>query len=358
MFEFDLQRFDEDTADTAAQDTSTEAAAQSETAEEKPIPEELNGLPEDIARATLDEWEAMQKSAEETAGEQQAEQPAQEPKPQTEESVPYARFKEKVDEANQLKALLAQYQQQAQAQQPHQRQPPPQPPAQQQMKITPEVAQQLNDAIHGKAMQLSGLTQKEIDELRFVDDDDIKLAQWNQSKALARDQLFAELRQVQFRQLQQRQQAQQLLAAQRAALQEYYDFTQKESATVPNFQDVQAFATNEYFEQLPPNLQRLVATSYLHAEQQTASPAELFVVQNYYQQAKAAFNARANAAKKPPQTPAQRTQQARNLPRADQLKGTSAKSDGQLSASEIEKLLAGDFTKIDPKLQRTLLGLS
>lgn len=348
MFEFDLQRFDEDTANTAAQDTSSEAAAQSETAEEKPIPEELNGLPEDIARATLNEWEAMQKSAEEPAQEQQ---PAQEPKPQTEESVPYARFKEKVDEANRLKALLTQYQQQAQAQQP-------QPPAQQQMKITPEVAQQLNNAIHEKAMQLSGLTQKEIDDLQFVDDDDIKLAQWNQSKALARDQLFTELRQVQFRQLQQRQQAQQLLAAQRAALQEYYDFTQKESETVPNFQDVQAFATNEYFEQLPPNLQRLVATSYLHAEQQTASPAELFVVQNYYQQAKAAFNARANAAKNPPQTPAQRAQQARNLPRADQLKGTSSKNDGQLSASDIEKLLAGDFTKIDPKLQRTLLGLS
>lgn len=66
----------------------------------QPIPEELNSLPEDIARETLAEWEQSQQ--------------AEPPKPQTEETVPYARFKEKVDAANQLKAQLAEYQRQAQ----------------------------------------------------------------------------------------------------------------------------------------------------------------------------------------------------------------------------------------------------
>lgn len=353
MFEFDLQRFDED---AAAQTESADAPQQQ--AEEEPLPEELNGLPEDIARDAFNMWKAQQQ-AEEPKAEQQAQAEAQ--PAQTEESVPYVRFKEKVDEANQLKAQLAEYQRRAQqqaVQSPPQQQPPPRQPAQPQMRITPEIAQKMNEAIEERAMRLSGLTEKEVEELAFVDDDDIKLAQWKQSKALARDQIYTELKQAQFQRIQQRQEAQQYLATQQAALQAYYDFTQKEIATVQNFQDIQKFATNEYFEQLPPNLQKLVATSYLHAEQQIATPSELFVVQNYYQQAKAAFNARANGAKTPPQTPAQRSQQAANLPRADQLKGVSSKSDGQLSVTDIEKLLAGDFTEIDPKIQRTLLGLS
>ena len=354
MFEFDLQRFDEDTADTAAQETNTEAAVQSETAEEKPIPEELNGLPEDIARATLNEWEAMQKSSEEPEQEQQAEQPAQEPKPQTEESVPYARFKEKVDETNRLKELLAQYQQQAQIRQPQQQQAPP-PQQQQGMRITPDVAQKINAAIDAEAKALTGLTQEDVEKLDFVDDDDVRALQWKQAKALAQNRVFHALRnELASRQ----QQAQQFLTTHQAAVQSYNDFVQKEFATVPNIQEIQNFAANEFFDQLPPNEKVVLADSYMRVERKTASPAEMLVVQKYYERAKAAFNARADAAKKPPQTPAQRAQQAQNLPRADQLKGTSSKSDGQLSASDIEKLLAGDFTKIDPKLQRTLLGLS
>ena len=322
MFEFDLQRFDEDTADTAAQETSTEAA-KSETAEEKPIPEELNGLPEDIARETLNEWEAMQKFSEEPEQEQQAEQPAQEPKPQTEESVPYARFKEKVDEANQLKALLAQYQQQAQVRQQQQQQAPPPQQPQQGLRITPEVAQKINAAIDAEAKALTGLTQEDVEKLDFVDDDDAKAVQWEQAKALARNRVFHALRnELASRQ----QQAQQFLTTHQAAVQSYNDFVQKEFATVPNIQEIQNFAANEFFEQLPPNEKVVLADSYMRVERKTASPAEMLVVQKYYEQAKAAFNARANAAKQPPQTPAQRAQQAQNLPRADQLKGTSSKT--------------------------------
>lgn len=354
MFEFDLQRFDED---TAAQSTSSEVA-QSEPAEEKPIPEELHGLPEDIARQTLNEWEAMQKLAEEPSQgseqPQQEAQPAQEPKPQTEDSVPYVRFKEKVDEANQLKALLAQYQQQVPPPAPQPRQaPPPQP--QQGMRITPEVAKRINAAIVEEAKSLSGLTQADVDELQFTDEDDEKYVQWEQAKAIARNSVFTALRnELASRQ----QQAQQFLSTHQAAVQAYNDFVQKEFATVPNIKEIQNFAAVEFFNELPPSEQVVLADSYLRVERKTASPAELLVVQKYYERAKAAFNARAKAAKNPPQTAAQRAQQAQNLPRADQLKGASSKNDGQLSARDIEKLLEGDFTKIDPKTQRIMLGLS
>ena len=346
MFEFDLQRFDDDNATTAES-----ADVPQQEGEEEPLPEELSGLPEDIARETFAEWKVSH-PAEDTQGVQDAS------KPQTEESVPYARFKEKVDEANQLKAQLAEYQRRMQ-QQPAV-QPPPQPqqqqqPTQTQTRITPEVAQKINTAIHAEAVRMSGLTQKEIEDLEFADDDDPKLIQWNQSKAVAQNYVFNAIRQAQ---AEQRQQAQQFFATHQSAVQAYNEFVQKEMATEKDMPAIQNFAANEFFESLPPAEKRVLADSYLRVERQLASPAEILVVQNYYKAAKAAFRARANSAKKPAQTPAQRSQQAAKLPRSDQLKGGAENTGGQLTASEIEKLLQGDFTKIDPKKQKIMLGLT
>jgi len=349
MFEFDLQRFDDEAATEQSADTGEQ---QADTAEQEALPEELNGLPEDIARETYNEWKATQ-----NAEAEQAEQPAQ-AQQKTEESVPYARFKEKVDEVNQLKAQLAEYQRRVQQQPPLAPPPQMQPPQQPQVRITPEIAKKINDLVDSRAMSLSGLTAKEVEELDFVDDGDIKLEQWKQSKAIARDQIFNEIKQAQYRQLQQQQQAQRYLVTQQAAVKSYWDYSQKERETVSNFNDISNFAANEYFNEQSPAIKDLIATSYFHAEQRIATPAEIFVVQKYYEQAKAAFNARAGSAKRQVQTQAQRAQQAANLPRTDRLKGASAMSDGQLSEADIEKLLQGDFTKIDPKTQRMMLGLT
>lgn len=351
MFEFDLQRFDDEAAD---QSESAEVQPQ-ESGEAEPLPEELNGLPEDIARETLAEWKATQpqKPANEPANE-----PAQDtPKPpRTEESVPYARFKEKVDEANQLKAQLAEYQRRMQQQPAPQPAPPPQPqPAPQQARITPEFAEQINTAITAEALTISGLTQKDVEDLRFVDEDDARLVQWNQAKAIAQNKVYAAMRQVQ---LERQQQAQQFFVAQQAAAQFCNDFAQKEMETEPNVQAIQNFAANEFFEQLSPVEKGIVAGSYGRVNQNIASPADMFTVKNYYERAKAVFLSRANSAKKQAQTPAQNSQQAANLPRSDRLKGGAEQAGGQLTATEIEKLLEGDFTKLDPKKQNLLLGLS
>ena len=340
MFEFDLQRFDDEAAD---QGESAEVQPQ-ESGEAEPLPEELNGLPEDIARETLAEWKATQ--AQEPAAQET-------PRPQTEESVPYVRFKEKVDEANQLKAQLAEYQRLMQQQSVPQP-PPPQPqPAPQQARITPEIAQKINAAITAEALAISNLTQKEVEELRFVDDDDAKLMQWNQAKAVAQDRVFTALREAR---INRQRQAQELFAAQQAAAAWCNDFAQKEMATEPNIQAIQNFAANEFFEQLSPAEKPIIAASYGRVAQNIASPADMFTVKNYYERAKAAFLARANGAKKPAQP--QRPNPAANLPRSDQLKGGAEQTNGQLSATEIEKLLEGDFTKLDPKKQKILLGLS
>lgn len=144
MFEFDLQRFAEEAAEPNSEpETSTE--------EQEPIPEELGGLPEDLARETMAEW-AQSQAESEPQSELEPQSEPEPPKPPTEESVPYARFKKKVDEANQLKAQLAEYQRQLQQQQP----PQPQQPQTPQLKITPENSAKISEAITAEAMALTG----------------------------------------------------------------------------------------------------------------------------------------------------------------------------------------------------------
>ena len=343
MFEFDLQRFDEESTEQPTQNQPEPS-----TEEEKPIPEELSGLPEDIARETLAEWEKSQPKPEEPPKSQ--EEP---PKPQTEESVPYARFKEKVDEANQLKAQLAEYQRQAQQQQPPQQQPSqpkPQPQFQlPQFQITPEDAVKINEAIQAEAMKLSGMSQDDVKSLEYADEDDPRIAQWQQARSIAQNNVYAAIRQIRDAKVQQ---AQESYDSHIAATQTYNEFVQKEFAE-PDFKEIQNFAKNEFFEQLSPNEKQIVAGSYLRVERQTASPAEMLVVKNFYERAKAAYrtrDAKKSAPKQPQPTP--------QLPRADQLKGSSGASDGRLSPHDIEKLLEGDFTKLDKKQQRFLLGYS
>ena len=337
MFEFDLQRFDEENTEQSVQsETSTE--------EEKPIPEELGGLPEDIARETMAEWEKLQPKPEEP----QPETPP-EPKPPTEESVPYARFKEKVDEANQLKAQLAEYQRRLQQQQPPQtqaQQPQFQPP---QIKITPEISAKINAAIKAEALALSGMSDDDVASLEFADADDPRIAQWKQASSIAQNSVYNAIYQAQ---INQQQQARQFYDSHVAAVETYNQFVEKEFAE-PDFKEIQNFARSEFFEQLSPNEKKIIANSYLNVERQTASPAEMLNVKQYYERAKLAYRTRGAKKSAPKQA-----QPAPKLPRADQLKGSSGKSDGQLSAHDIEKLLEGDFTKLDEKTRKILLGFS
>lgn len=342
--EFDLQRFTEDgqpVADTPSEPVA-EISTENPATEEQPLPEELNGIPEDIAREALAEWEATK--------------PQEEPQPETgqvpPEEKPITRedYQAKVKEAEQLKAQLAQYQQQAtqtQAQQPRQQrqfQPP-------QMRITPEVSARINEAIKAEAMALTGMSTDDVASLEYADNDDPRLAQWNQAKSIAQNRVYNAIQQAQ---VAQQRQAQQFYNNHLAATQTYNEFAQKEFAE-PDFKEIQKFATNEFFEQLKPNEQQIIANSYLRVERQIASPAEMLVVKNYYERAKAAYHtrgAKTNRQSKP--TPAQ---QAAHLPRVDQLQGAAGK--GEMTVAELERMLeTTDFDKIPKQYQDKLLGIT
>lgn len=338
---FDLQRFNDDAVASESETTPENQP------EQPPIPEELSGLPEEYARETMAEWEQMQ-----TAGE--PEKPDETPAPEQPQEPPITReqYQAAINEANQLRAQLAALNQAAQQPQPQVQQPQPQfqPP---QIRFTPENSKRINDAIQAEAMALSGLSADDVASLEYADDDDPRIAQWNQAKSFATNHVYSDIRQEQRAQQQeqiaQQQRAQRFYAHYVASSNSYKQFVQKELAE-PDYQQVFQFATNEFFEQLPPDERETIANSYISVEQQNASPAEMLAVKNYYESAKAAYRSR--GAKPQNQSPAPK------LPRSDQLKGTSTTSDGQLSATDIEKLLAQDFTTLTPKQQKTLLGLT
>ena len=340
--EFDLQRFDDEVSDAQAEssDAATEPAAE----EQSPIPEELGGLPEEYAREVLEQSQAAQDS-----------EPAQAAQPITRED-----YQAKLAEIDRLKAQLAQYQQ---PQQP--RQPQPQQPQQfqpQPLKVTPELSKQINEAILAEAKAMTGFSDDDVASLDYADDDDPRIAQWAQAKSLSQSRVFGAIQQAQIAQAQQ---AQQFYAQHTAAVNTYNEFVQKEFKE-PDFQAIQQFATNEYFNQLKPYEQAVIAQSYVRVERQIASPAEMMIVKNYYDRAKAAYRSRGGSNHSIRQdkmvAPNRFIQQGKTmapqLPRTDQLQGSATANDGQLSVSDIEKLLTKDFTTLTPKQQKMLLGLT
>lgn len=346
MIDFDIQRF-ADNGETISESTP-ESAPETQAEEQEPIPEELGGLPEDIARETMAEWEQSQTT-------QEAE-PAQ-----AEPQITREDYQSKLAEIEQLKAQLAQYQQpqqQAQQQPSQQPQQPPQaqqvPPAQfqiPQLKMTPELSKKISDAISAEAKAMTGFSDDDVASLDYAEDDDPRLAQWAQAKNIAQSRVYTAIYQTQ---VAQQQQAQQFYNDHMAAVNTYNEFVKKEFAE-PDFQAIQQFATNDFFNQLKPYEQAVIAQSYVRVERQIASPAEMMVVKDYYERAKAAYRSR-GAKKNHSIQPDKKV--APQLPRTDQLKGASTTSDGQLSTGDVERLLEGDFTKLTPQQQKALLNIS
>lgn len=341
--EFDLQRFAEDGEQTASSEPAPEITPEPQEEQTQEIPEELSGLPEEYAREVMAQAQpAEEEPPPETQSTPQQPQPA-------EEKISREDYQAVIKEREQLKAQLAAYQrQQAQVQAQQQpRQQPQQPP---QPTLTPEDAAKIKQAITAEAMAISGMTDDAVASLRYADDDDPRLDQWAQAKSIAQDRVYSAIRQYQANR---QAQAQQFLANHQAAVQEFNTFTQKAFAE-PDFKDIQHFAINEFFEQLTPFEQKTLASAYIQVERQLASPSEIMCVKRYYEQARAAYRTR--GAKKTA-TPKQ-SQPTATLPRADQLRGTTTTGDGALSATDMEKMLEGDFTKIDKKTQDKLLGFN
>lgn len=367
MFKYKLQRFAEEAEAEETQESATEEA-------KEPIPEELDGLPEDIAReamAQAKQESAAQKDAAENEPEANGDQdtenkPVGEGLEEPQQKIPYVRFKQQVDKSHELEEQLNAYKkkfgdlsaQQAPppAQQVSQQQTAPQlqqaTPQQSQIRITDDDVKIINQAAAKGALQLTGMTQEEYDALEYADDDDPKKQRFKLALDIAKNNI---VRGIEQEQMQRAAMAQQFLAVHKQTVDDYNSFVQQ-AMQEPDAPAIKDFATNEYFDSMSPARKNTIAASYARIERNTASPAEIELVKTYYAEARDAYHAKhPRAAQQPPN---QKISQAEKMPRADQVSGTSGGDKPMTEATLRQMLNDTPWDKIPEKYQNILLGIT
>lgn len=357
MLNFELQLFaDDETPEiSSAEETSTVETGTEESQPE--LPEEFEGLEEfhDEILAELKGGETAENTGEETG------------KIPVGQKVPYERFKQVNDERKALKAEIEELkkarenipQSQPQetppvTQQPQRQQPimrnAPELPAPAQMRVTPEIAKAFKNAVDELAMQWTGFTPEQVKDFEFAEEGDENAEYWKSTRNLAANEVQSRIQQ--FRQ-EKALQRQQFLREHAAAVQSYNEYAKAEMSA-PDYKDVLAYTTGEFFESLPPAQQQALANSYVRVERNIASPAEIFFVQAMFEKAKTAYHAQKGNNQKI-ENPKQKSAQAKSLPRVDRLNGANGNgSSGVLTVRDLEKLIdeTDDFDKLDPRVRK------
>ncbi|WP_295155163.1 hypothetical protein [Selenomonas sp. AE3005] len=374
MFEFDLQMFADEEAEqsveTSAEVENTdveagEAEAQEPEEEKEPIPEELDGLPEEAAREVMAEAAKLDEEKAEPESEPQEIDDSQITKTQ---QIPYKRFKEKVDESNALKAELEAYKKQYGAlnnQQPAQQEPqnfgqpammqpvmannrPQQVP---QLNLTPDVMKQIEELKKQEALRMSGLTQDDLDGMEYMEENDPRKQQYEFALKMAENTVMSRIQQAQMEQMRQ---AEAVLRAHDASVQEYNTFAQKEMSE-PDFQNVMQFATQDYFFNRSPIEQQTLSEAYARIERNVASPADVMLIKNYFTEAKNAYRGGNKTAKRS-NNPMTKVKQAGTFPRSQQVEGSSDNDTGVSVATLAKMLDEKPWDEIAPKYQKMLMG--
>ena len=237
-FVFDLQMFaedDEHVADNANEGVVEEKAGNASGSEEEnfEVPDELAGIPEDIAREIVAEHEQNQQSPEESdnnaegnSSDSTAEDGSDNNHDDEElvpkEPIPYVRFKQQVDKNRQLEELVKNLQQRLEsgsqgavnqsAHEPNMQvvnvaQPQNQQLADSTQQAMPilndDVAAKIQQAIDSEAMQLSGVTAEEIAGFKYLDDDDKRKQTWETARRMAQNNVMQKIAMARQQQMEQ-----------------------------------------------------------------------------------------------------------------------------------------------------------
>jgi hypothetical protein len=352
---------DEKTIDEGTtQEVATEQVAeqQTEQQEENAIPPELEGIDdEEIVKEVMAEAKGVPV--------EEVEKPA----PQTDkvtpsQQIPYPRFKEVIDEGKKKDAEIAelkkqleafrqappQPQYQPQAQTP---QPAPQPQQFQQntgVQLTPENVKLIDDAVNREAQAMAQLSKEDMDSLEYMEDDDPRKVRWQYAKEIARGNIFDRIRQAQAIKAEQ---ARRFMEAHQKSVAEFNAYANQVTQEA-DFEQVKNYAVNDFFKALPSEQDKqVIAAAYARIERQSASPEDIYLIKNFYQQARAAYHNQ-HPATTSKQT--NRTEQASKFPRSNQVSGTGD-AGGGVTVASLEKMLNEmPFDDIDPKYQKILLG--
>ena len=302
-----------------------------------PIPKELAGVPEDIAR------DIMAKAA------VQNEPPAENPAPaENETSVPYKRFKETLDQKNEISQQLAAYRERygdLSSQVPAQNPPPQTEPQNYMPQFNADVVKQIDDAITQRAMAISGLSKEDVESIDYFEDDDPRISLWNHARELSKATVYNDIVANHYAQQQELQRMQML---QNQSVNDYNNYVAQKQAT-ENFEAIRQYATGEFFNAQSAIDKEVITDSFARLGRNMATPADMMIVRDFFTRAENSYankNAQTNIA---PKTP--------TFPRTNQLNGTTGSGGGVTQAQLAEMLNTRKWSEIPPSYQKILLGL-
>ena len=360
---------DKDMAQESTEQKVETEKAEPEAAPEE-IPEELKGVSEEVAREVMKEAKAEQpKEAEdEDVPDADADSDTKHvPEEIPTQKIPYDRFKKQVDKTHDLEAQIADLKAKleakpAQVQQPQMTAQVPAaqsnvPPAPVQQPIPLQLNQQtlaqIEAATTQQAMQMTGMTQADVDALEYADEKDPKMVSWKAAKDIAKNNVYSSIRQ----EIAQRQKsANEFLQRHQEAVQGFQTFYQTETAE-PDFKAISDFATGEHFTKLPPAEQNVIRDAYARVERNTASPQDIFCVTKYYSDAKQAYRSEhpLAPAAAPAAAPITNNNANKQHPRSEQVSGSASLDGGRFSVPALEKMLAEkNFQDLPPNVQHLL----
>lgn len=379
VMDFDLQRFAEEektekenTGETVAEPTQDGEGTQ------EPIPEELAGLDDNTARSVMEEARRLEQASEppsegQETGQQEETEPDGESGNESPGPIPYKRFKqvidkgkEKDDEIARLKAELDALRQNPSSQQPRQETQPLQPPVQQPPKqrtvpqengfaLTPDNMELLHKAVQEEALRIAQMTKEDLDSMEYMEDGDPRKQRWQYAQDIAKSNVLDKIRQAQQMEMQRRQA---FLAAHNASVADFNRYA-TEAQKAEDFEAVKNFAVNDFFKAIPSEpYKQVIATAYARVEQNTASPAEIYLIQDYFTRAQAEYRRQhPTAAPSNRKSQSDKLEQAKAFPKSQQVSG-SGDAGGGITVASLEKMLNEmPFDQIEPKYQNMLLGI-
>lgn len=388
-FVFDLQMFaedDEHVTDNVDESSIEEAESSNNGSEEKgfEVPDELAGIPEDIAKEIVAEHEQNQQAViveEEGNGDDGSSDSTAEdgsdnnhdddeliPK----EPIPYVRFKQQVDKTRELEEMVKTLQQRLDGtgqeaanpsvQQPNMQvvnvaQPQEQQTGESVQQATPiindDIAAKIQQAIDSEAMQLSGVTAEEIAGIKYLDDDDKRKQTWETARRMAQNNV---MQKIAFARQQQMEQGRRMIAEHNQAVLDYNSFAQKEFKD-PEYKNIMQYATNEYFEkETGQTEQGVIAAAYSRIERNTASPQDIALIKRYYTDAKNSYMARYGKSNNNKKNVLDKVKQSKAFPRSATIDGAGTDTGG-VTIETLSKMLEDKpFDEIPKEYQEMLLG--
>ena len=318
-----------------------------------PIPQELAGVSEDVARTI------MAKAAQTQPSQNPSDNPVDAGDPEN-VKVSYSRFKETLDQKNEFERELAAYRERygslnAQPQTPPQenyqqapqpQQMPPQQAAPPIQNITEDLIKNFEDAITYGAKQLSGFSDEQVDELNYLDDEDPRLKQWEFAKKIAENAVYGNYLAAQAAQ---QQEFQRRAYMQNQSTSAFNDYVARQQAA-DNFAAVQQFAAGDFFNQQSDLDKMAISDARYRIENNMPTPSDFMVIRDFFSRAKAAYDS-----KNAPRFGTAPVQPQTQFPRTDKVNGVSGGGGGVTAASLAEMVRTVPWAQIPQEYKQLLL---